>query len=60
MPAAAPVQAENGGAPRTELQELQLKAGQVTDESLEATRRMLSLCEEVSIYFFILYFEIQF
>lgn len=27
----APVPAENG-APRTELQELQLKAGQVTDE----------------------------
>ncbi|XP_049818761.1 synaptosomal-associated protein 25 isoform X1 [Aethina tumida] len=44
MPAAAPA-AENG-APRTELQELQLKAQQVTDESLESTRRMLALCEE--------------
>ncbi|XP_044264917.1 synaptosomal-associated protein 25 isoform X3 [Tribolium madens] len=44
MPAPAPV-AENG-APRTELQELQLRAGQVTDESLESTRRMLALCEE--------------
>ncbi|XP_056637807.1 synaptosomal-associated protein 25 isoform X1 [Diorhabda sublineata] len=41
----APTAAENG-APRTELQELQLKAGQVTDESLESTRRMLALCEE--------------
>ncbi|KAK7873081.1 hypothetical protein R5R35_000362 [Gryllus longicercus] len=38
--------AAGGGAPRTELQELQFKAGQVTDESLESTRRMLSLCEE--------------
>ncbi|XP_023288750.1 synaptosomal-associated protein 25-like isoform X2 [Orussus abietinus] len=35
-----------GGPPRTELQELQLKAGQATDESLESTRRMLALCEE--------------
>ncbi|KAK0182803.1 hypothetical protein PV327_000901 [Microctonus hyperodae] len=34
------------GPPRTELQELQLKAGQTTDESLESTRRMLALCEE--------------
>ncbi|CAH0388111.1 unnamed protein product [Bemisia tabaci] len=32
--------------PRTELQELQMRAGQVTDESLESTRRMLALCEE--------------
>ena len=35
MPAAAPPQAagaENGGAPKTELQELQLKAQQTTDE----------------------------
>ncbi|XP_024889270.1 synaptosomal-associated protein 25-like isoform X3 [Temnothorax curvispinosus] len=38
--------APEGGPPRTELQELQLKAGQVTDESLESTRRMLALCEE--------------
>jgi synaptosomal-associated protein 25 len=44
MPAPAPV-AENG-APRTELQELQFKSGQVTDESLESTRRMIALCEE--------------
>ncbi|KAL5238654.1 hypothetical protein ACI65C_006064 [Semiaphis heraclei] len=41
----------DGGAPqpavpKTELQELQMKAGEVTDESLESTRRMLALCEE--------------
>lgn len=45
MPAPAAAAVEPG-PPRTELQELQLKAGQVTDESLESTRRMLSLCEE--------------
>ncbi|XP_031327552.1 synaptosomal-associated protein 25 isoform X4 [Photinus pyralis] len=44
MPAPAPA-AENG-APKSELQELQLKATQVTDESLDSTRRMLALCEE--------------
>jgi len=44
--AAAAAAAENGGAPRTELQELQMKSNQVTDESLESTRRMLALCEE--------------
>ncbi|KXJ71813.1 hypothetical protein RP20_CCG019606 [Aedes albopictus] len=45
MPAAVP--AENGGgAPKTELQELQLKSQQVVDESLDSTRRMLALCEE--------------
>lgn len=33
MPSKAPADApENGGPPKTELQELQLKAGQVTDE----------------------------
>ncbi|XP_070503709.1 synaptosomal-associated protein 25 isoform X3 [Chironomus tepperi] len=32
--------------PKTELQELQLKAQEKTDESLESTRRMLALCEE--------------
>jgi len=32
--------------PRTELQELQFKSGQVADESLESTRRMLSLMDE--------------
>lgn len=38
--------APENGAPRSELQELQLKTGQVTDESLESTRRMIALCEE--------------
>ncbi|XP_059612298.1 synaptosomal-associated protein 25 isoform X4 [Phlebotomus argentipes] len=46
-PAAAAAGAENGApVPKTELQELQLKAQQCTDESLESTRRMLALCEE--------------
>ncbi|XP_050404590.1 synaptosomal-associated protein 25 isoform X2 [Patella vulgata] len=31
---------------RTELQELQMQANLVTDESLESTRRMLQMCEE--------------
>lgn len=81
MPAPAPpAPAAENGAPRTELQELQLKATQVTDEvrfridsinnsfrtltfgernlfelfclqSLESTRRMLALCEEVINHF---------
>ncbi|KAF4532205.1 hypothetical protein B566_EDAN002268 [Ephemera danica] len=39
MPKAAePAPAENGGPPKTELQELQMKAGQVTDEHLENSR----------------------
>ena len=46
--------AVNGGAgddgpPLTELESLQLKANQVTDESLESTRRMIQLCEDVSL-----------
>ena len=45
--------AVNGGAgddgpPLTELESLQLKANQVTDDSLESTRRMIQLCEDVS------------
>jgi len=32
--------------PRTELGQLQFKANERTDESLEATRRMLALCDE--------------
>ncbi|XP_034475582.1 synaptosomal-associated protein 25 isoform X1 [Drosophila innubila] len=32
--------------PKTELDELQIKAQGVADESLESTRRMLNLCEE--------------
>ena len=42
----------NDGPPLTELESLQLKANQVTDESLESTRRMIALCEDVSNYFF--------
>ncbi|KAI8425094.1 hypothetical protein MSG28_006954 [Choristoneura fumiferana] len=45
MPAATPP-AEPNGAPRSELEQIQMKAGQVTDESLESTRRMMQLCEE--------------
>ena len=46
--------AVNGGAgddgpPLTELESLQLKANQVTDDSLESTRRMIQLCEDVSL-----------
>ncbi|XP_042858932.1 synaptosomal-associated protein 25-like isoform X3 [Penaeus chinensis] len=37
---------DGAGEPRTELQELQFKSNQCTDDTLESTRRMLSLCEE--------------
>lgn len=46
MPTTAPAAGPETGAPRSELQELQMKSGQVTDESLESTRRMIALCEE--------------
>ena len=39
------------GPPLTELESLQLKANQITDESLESTRRMITLCEDVSLVF---------
>ena len=40
--------AENGDGPQlSELESLQLKANKITDESLESTRRMINLCEEV-------------
>ncbi|XP_065348008.1 synaptosomal-associated protein 25 isoform X3 [Cloeon dipterum] len=42
----APVEPASHEPPKTELQELQMKAGQVTDDSLESTRRMMALCEE--------------
>ncbi|KAF7488526.1 Synaptosomal-associated protein 25 [Sarcoptes scabiei] len=32
--------------PKTELEAIQMQANQVTDESLESTRRMLQMCEE--------------
>ena len=35
------------GPQLSELESLQLKANKVTDDSLESTRRMISLCEEV-------------
>ena len=42
--------APEGGAPQlSELESLQLKANQITDESLDSTRRMIALCEEVSL-----------
>ncbi|XP_071517208.1 synaptosomal-associated protein 25-like isoform X4 [Panulirus ornatus] len=37
---------DGAGEPRSDLQELQFKSNQVTDETLESTRRMLALCEE--------------
>ncbi|XP_014205907.1 synaptosomal-associated protein 25 isoform X2 [Copidosoma floridanum] len=46
MPAPTSAAAAEPAPPRTELQELQFKADQTTDESLESTRRMLALCEE--------------
>ena len=39
---------EDDGPPLTELESLQLKANAVTDDSLESTRRMIALCEDVS------------
>jgi len=36
----------DGGPQLSELESLQLKANKVTDESLESTRRMITLCEE--------------
>lgn len=38
--------------PKTELEAIQMQANQVTDESLESTRRMLALCEEVCVFHF--------
>ncbi len=39
---------QNEGPPLTELESLQLKANNITDDSLESTRRMIQLCEDVS------------
>ncbi len=49
----AEIEIENGAAPvppkpKTELEAIQMQANQVTDESLESTRRMLAMCEEVN------------
>lgn len=38
MPSAAPPQADVAGPPRTELEELQIKANQVTDEVSKSFR----------------------
>ena len=43
----------DGGPQLSELESLQLKANQVTDESLESTRRMIQLCEEVGTGLFL-------
>jgi len=43
---AANAPAEEEGPPLTELEGLQLKCNTVTDESLESTRRMKTLCED--------------
>jgi len=45
MPAPEPV-IEDDGPPRSELEQLQFKVNQTTDESLESTRRMRQLCED--------------
>ena len=37
---------EEEGPPLTELESLQLKCNEITDESLDSTRRMKNLCEE--------------
>ena len=34
---------------QNELQELQVKGNSIVDESLESTRRMIALCEEVRL-----------
>lgn len=41
--------------PKTELEAIQMQANQATDESLESTRRMLALCEEVIFIFVCLF-----
>ena len=38
------------GPQLSELESLQLRANKTTDESLESTRRMITLCEEVGQY----------
>ena len=36
----------------SDLEALQMRANAVTDESLESTRRMMAMCEEVQCFFF--------
>ena len=40
------------GPQLSELESLQLRANKTTDESLESTRRMIGLCEEVGKQYF--------
>ena len=47
MAAAGAAPGADGGPQLSELESLQLKANKITDESLESTRRMITLCEEV-------------
>ncbi|XP_026850836.1 synaptosomal-associated protein 25 isoform X4 [Drosophila persimilis] len=46
MPADPSEEVAGPQVPKTELEELQIAAQGVADESLESTRRMLALCEE--------------
>nr|XP_016939781.2 synaptosomal-associated protein 25-like [Drosophila suzukii] len=46
MPADPSEEMATPQVPKTELEELQISAQGVADESLESTRRMLALCEE--------------
>ncbi len=46
---AATAEQQEDGPPLTELESLQLKANNITDDSLESTRRMIQLCEDVSL-----------
>ena len=41
------------GPPLSELESLQLKANQITDDSLDSTRRMIQMCEDVSTLYLI-------
>ena len=38
----------------SDLEALQMRANAVTDESLESTRRMMAMCEEVHCFFFLI------
>ncbi|CAG2163264.1 unnamed protein product [Oppiella nova] len=48
MPAPVVAEEVNGApvVPKTELEELQMKANSATDDSLKSTRRMVALCDE--------------
>ncbi|XP_054716398.1 synaptosomal-associated protein 25-like [Uloborus diversus] len=46
MPEQADVGGEDGMHGKSELEQIQFKSSQVTDDSLESTRRMMALCDE--------------